>query len=620
MAVINPPIKVIKNLKPYPTAGERTLVNYLINKLDDSYEIFFQPFLNGDRPDIIILRKNSGALIIEVKDWNIDNFYIDPDGHWRLIENNSLILSPLEQVLKYKNNLYGLHIDELNKIFRKDKKIFGIVSCAVYFHNVSTTHLSDFLNPKELDSNDSYHKKLKYIQVYGKDLIKDNLINQMISRSKLDRTFVNFNENLYSSFKRFLQSPFHNLEDGKIIKYTSEQIELSRSETKPRRKIKGYAGCGKTIVLAKRAVNSHIRTGNKVLILTFNISLRNYIHDKINEVRENFFWNYFEIVNYHQFFLGCATNYNLKISSLEDFDNPDFFKLVSNKIKKYEAILIDEVQDYKTEWLKLIHNYFLVKDGEFAVFGDEKQNIYNRGLDENKEPITVGIRGQFNTSLNKSFRFTPEISNLAEKFQKQYFTPKYNLDIIDVYKQEGFKYDSNIEYNFDNNKNDLLNDIYNILTKYSIHPSDVAILATRVDIIRDLEYLVRNEKHENTTCMFESKEEYDELLKTYTSKDENGIEIFDKIGFKEALEDIRRVNKLHFWMKTGTMKFSTIHSFKGWEIHTLFLIIDEENDNDSNWLVDELIYTAITRCRFNLFIINLSNLKYDDFFKKNIQV
>jgi ATP-dependent exoDNAse (exonuclease V) alpha subunit len=70
-------------------------------------------------------------------------------------------------------------------------------------------------------------------------------------------------------------------------------------------------------------------------------------------------------------------------------------------------------------------------------------------------------------------------------------------------------------------------------------------------------------------------------------------------------------------MKTGTVKLSTVHSFKGWEIDTLFLFI--ENEDDGNEFTNaELIYTGLTRARKNLIIFNLGNLKYDQFFKDEI--
>ena len=48
----------------------------IIKKFDDDVEIFFQPFLNGDRPDIILLKRGIGATIIEVKDWDLRNYKI----------------------------------------------------------------------------------------------------------------------------------------------------------------------------------------------------------------------------------------------------------------------------------------------------------------------------------------------------------------------------------------------------------------------------------------------------------------------------------------------------------------------------------------------------------------
>ena len=69
MATFYPDIEKIKTLTVQPEEGEMYLLNYLNNNLDNTFEVFFNPFLNGDRPDIIIMRKGHGIMIIEVKDW-----------------------------------------------------------------------------------------------------------------------------------------------------------------------------------------------------------------------------------------------------------------------------------------------------------------------------------------------------------------------------------------------------------------------------------------------------------------------------------------------------------------------------------------------------------------------
>ncbi len=68
MAKIFPTFENIERLKVQPTEGELFLLKYLEEKFPDDVEVYFQPFLNGDMPDIILLKKGVGATIIEVKD------------------------------------------------------------------------------------------------------------------------------------------------------------------------------------------------------------------------------------------------------------------------------------------------------------------------------------------------------------------------------------------------------------------------------------------------------------------------------------------------------------------------------------------------------------------------
>lgn len=69
-------------------------------------------------------------------------------------------------------------------------------------------------------------------------------------------------------------------------------------------------------------------------------------------------------------------------------------------------------------------------------------------------------------------------------------------------------------------------------------------------------------------------------------------------------------------MNSGVTKFSTVHSYKGWEIKTLFLIIQKDTIETT---YKELIYTGFTRCMNNLIIINTDDSNLDNFMK-NIEV
>jgi Nuclease-related domain/AAA domain len=602
MAILYPDLKTIMDSKVSPTEGELKLVKFLYQNLDDSYEIFFQPFLNGDNPDLILMRRGSGVIIFEVKDWKLEYYTVKENNIWILTKDGTQIKSPLDQVNEYKNNLINLHIDTLLEKKIRNKNHLSIIKCALFFSKETEKDICAF-NSKQ---NCNYQGIDSYFSLLGSDSLNENRLSEIISGSGLNQPSELFTDDLYESFKRYLKPPFHRLEEGKHINYTNNQKKLIVSTKNAKQKIKGVAGSGKTLVLAKRAVNAHKRTNSKILILTFNLTLKNYIHDRISDVREDFFWNNFYITNYHQFFKSQANNHNLPILNINAWQNTIFFDKVAPYIERFDAILIDEVQDYMTEWLEIITKYFLASDGEFVVFGDEKQNIYNRPLDEEKVPIIRTIPGRWNKSMNESMRSTNEIINLANEFQKYFFADKYSIDDIKASQRELNFETKVVEYYYIEDKwmeENISKILLEIIKKHQIHPSDVCILNSKIEYIRNLDYYTRQISKEKTKTTFETFEIY----KHFTEQK------LDKKSLRKKLEDIRKNKKNHFWMNTGIMKISTVHSFKGWEIHSLFLLIESEIDED-DFVTGELIYTGMTRARVNLFVINLGNKKYDIFF------
>jgi len=422
---------------------------------------------------------------------------------------------------------------------------------------------------------DEYKRFIERFHLLGYDSLTVERLRKLIRQCHLDRSSVLFTSDLYESFKRYLLPPVHRADQGKEPTLTREQEVLTVSRGGVRQKVKGVAGSGKSFVRARRAVNAHKRTGEPVLILTFNLTLKNYLHDQISLVSENFDWKNFIITNYHQFFKFMANNHNLEIVRLSDFDNPRFFEAVRDETKCYRAVFIGEGQDYKTEWYEVITRYFLAPDAEFVVFGDDKQNIYGRPLDENREPVVKSVPGRWNRSLNAPIRLQGEIANLAEQFQICFFREKYALDEFAAPQLSLDFQPVLIQYHHfvDPSAGKVFARIYEIIRNRTIHPSDVAIVSPRVEVLREIDFRFRHELHEKTTTTFETREQYEQLSRKIGKQAEK---------LQEELEKIRRNRKNHFWMGTGTVKLSTIHSFKGWEARSLFLIIEERMIPNTN--------------------------------------
>lgn len=616
MAKFIPSLKEIKNNKmEKPTEGEWFLLQKL-QALNDDYTIYFQSYINILHPDIVITAKGRGVMIIEVKDWNLGAYEFIPDynhtksfGDITLKKDNTYIKNPFNQVTMYKKELYDI-IPELHLQNCGNKRVFGLVHTAIFYYKAKEMEVNSFFKIKSNTWN--------YVRIWGRD--SENILYD-IEKQLRENTL--FSDKMYLQVKAFFKPSLERIEQAKPFKLSNEQKKFTISERNKRQKIKGVAGSGKTLVLAQRAVKCFERTKSPVLILTFNITLRHYIRDKISQITRDFSSNQkkqFHIIPIFDFIkieYESITNKQIHADSADAFIEAEMEvlkkKLEGKQYEKYKTILIDEVQDFRYEWLVTINELFLDKEGEFVLFGDEQQNVYDREL-ENRLPRT-NIKGAW-SKLKETYRLTKKNTELALQFQKRFFTGKYEendmnfvqMDISDILtKQETRYYDISDSYDMPL----ALKKIVKIIEDFRIEGeptalNDICILSSEHEMLRELEFVLRTEKRMKTTTITETKEEYKDMLQM--------LEQEENFDFDIELYNFRKVKKKAFEMNAGVMKLCTIHSFKGWEINTIFLILGNKDDKD------ELIYTAITRAKKNLIIINYNNDRYKEFFEENLDI
>ncbi|QNI04390.1 hypothetical protein HXW73_16390 [Halomonas sp. SH5A2] len=325
----------------------------------------------------------------------------------------------------------------------------------------------------------------------------------------------------------------------------------------------------------------------------------------------------FEISNYHQFFNSQVNNSGQDFGELVEKYGIhrlyfiDVFQDV--EVPKYQTILVDEIQDYQSEWVKIIRDNFLRQDGEMILFGDESQNIYQR--DFARAPVIAQGFGRW-IKLTRSYRTNLDspLNQLFKDFQLQFLVEKHSdIEITDVSPAQmgiGFsllKYEATTTGDW---KKSVFDSIKSYIKSYDLHPNDVVVLSSKISLVRQLNELwIEGEK---THCMFETYEE----LATCTNMsvgdlktlDENEISNLIKQN-KEDIDRVRRAKKNHFYANSGLVKLSTIHSYKGLESKTVFYVMGEDDDA-------EIVYTSITRASENLVIFDVgSNNKCSSFLK-----
>ena len=117
----------------------------------------------------------------------------------------------------------------------------------------------------------------------------------------------------------------------------------------------------------------------------------------------------------------------------------------------------------------------------------------------------------------------------------------------------------------------------------------------------------------STATMFAPLEEYENFLsKKDRFEKDNDFESLRKL--QEDFDKFEKAFKYNFRMESGKVKLSTVHSYKGWSVGTEILVLD---NNPS--LNDEMVYTAITRAKNNLIIVNIGNEKYHKFFSDHLK-
>lgn len=736
MAQFFPLIDQIQQFSIQPTEGEWHLLRFLERTLDDSFEVYFNPFLNGDRPDIVIMRKSGGVLIIEVKDWDLDLYRLDEKKHWHLkypkneAEARAYIKSPIDQSLKYKENLYNLHIEKLLENNIKNPKLWGVITCGVYFHNSTHQYIEDML-VTPYTNNRGYIKFIRNIELIGRDDLEDISFKKILRKHHILSVLPNylFEDSLYNSIHRLLLPPIHLKSAGRfisrfdgrlkkqnpqILMYSKKQDELIFDEKKRKEwRVKGVVGSGKTTLLAAKAVQAYIELlkqgikNPKILILTYNITLKNFIHDKIQQVQAEFDWSSFTILNYHQFINAQLNNLGIDFRREDNepldmffaryYDNYTLFSERKGTTERFDVIFIDEIQDYKRVWMDIVKDCFLFQSGEYPrggyyLLGDVKQNIYNRGIIE-KDVVTnvLGVN-----TLETCFRSDMKIRDLALGFQQTYFKGKYEIDSTLTYEQDSLFMGQNLQqgylnYMFLKNENPIQS-VFNIIEGniqnriHEVSINDITVLGVEFDFLKLFETYYRYKTGRRTTTMFETyemmflqgiresggiapqelKRELIKLLNrdndrnpdkaerqiaslfsayemysrfpdTFRTRLEskcikyncsyndfvfvmncykNVYDVFRSKVFDTDYDFIRTNKKYNFWMNTGNIKISSIHSFKGWESDTIFLILQERKDGDPSF--DELLYTGITRTISNLVVINLGNKEYHNNMKRLI--
>jgi Cdc6-like AAA superfamily ATPase len=248
--------------------------------------------------------------------------------------------------------------------------------------------------------------------------------------------------------------------EQRFVELTAAQVDVfSRLKANKQIITTGPAGSGKTII-AKTLTQDFINENKKVLFLCFNRTLANKIRYEFDRNETNI-----EVSTFHSFARKIIDVYDLNWwknnSKSEDFWELDVPVKLEECLpyyeEKFDAIIIDEAQDFKELWFELIFSLANIGASKH-IFMDQMQDIFGHftkvpnedvfikyNLPENcrNTKTIVKYLSEMTSKDIRTFSNSPEGESVVLKsFTNQIEQQKYLLDEIkSLTREQGIFHD-----------------------------------------------------------------------------------------------------------------------------------------------------------------------------------
>ena len=414
-------------LSSLKSSGEAKFYRACKNQLNGKYVVlhsitWIQRTVSGEprdgEADFVIFDPDGGLAVIEIKGGGIS--HDAAKDIWYSVDRNSVkhhIKDPFRQATSEKHAI----LEQILGHKEWGKYITGRIMGA---HGVFFTDLDELKNlvlpqsPKEIlgcstDLNDLQAWLDKFFAYWKGQAGKYQPLG------KAGMSIVNdlFCREIY--VKPLLKSELQDEEDIRI-KLTEQQARtLKMLGNRKKAAICGGAGTGKTLLALQRA-KELAANGKRTLFLCYNELLGEWLTASSTGIENLKTCNYHKLCAEQILKVKLKTNRDLLAEASKAYPGENEWDVLrpfalasSTEIldEKYDAIVIDEGQDFKDEfWLSVSMLFENEDDGYFYIFYDDNQKLYQRSAD-------FPIQGPpFFLTIN--CRNTEVIHNFAYKFYK----------------------------------------------------------------------------------------------------------------------------------------------------------------------------------------------------------
>ena len=581
MSIFNPDLKEISKLPTRLNPGEERVLHAL-KQIDDEWRIYVQPMLLMDNPDFVAVHNRYGVCAIEVKDWKQGIYRPLVNGIIEVYDGskwNKITDSPRYQAYRYRNTIF----EHFFAAPESGTDNFPVVRSAVILPQYTTQNARSLLINARINKRSEFQR----VVVWGGEELENNLI-EILTGYKSPKG-MNVPQQSVTRLERQLAEPeaIADQRQPLILSKGATNLEKNPDRAKVRR-ARGPAGSGKSLGLAARAVRL-AKDGKSVLVITFNITLPHYLHDlaarhgrQLGVKIRNIVFTHFHGFCYRTVSDGAVAGVvgcEIKKSNDESIKNVDMTAMVANAAnaykagvgRRFDAILVDEGQDFIADWWNFLRTHALREGGEMLLVADTTQDLYQRATWTTEATMkSCGFRGDW-TDLLGCYRMPPDLIPIIGRFGELYLKDgAYDPPVLPndhPMRREASEPTKKRWTNCSNTQiisSAIKTEISDMITESGLSPADIVFLC---------------EEHK---------------IGLEAAKILSDSQVYVSHVFSNYDDEERRRRKNRFWGGMDGVKGCTVHSFKGWESRGVILCILPNEGSE------RLAYVALTRIKGTL--------------------
>lgn len=365
-------------------ASEREVFDRFKNNLSDDWTVYYSVSMlesrhNGGTKmheiDFILAHRVHGIFVLEVKGGRV---WIE-DGEWMQSPSphaNGIIPHAVVTL----RDRQGLVRNTLQ--FQRIDISFGFV---LPFTSWTSTHAGLSISNKQIIDATFLNADVEELLIAMRHSIHSNTFYAGLSDDDMQYIRQMFRPNVITTdaLWQHIQSV-----ERQIVTLTDQQLRAMSWLRFSRVKhvaIHGCAGSGKTLIAIERAAEL-AQQGKRVLVTCFNSALAKMLidHPKLRGLQSLIVVNNIHAVMrdlYRERYINIPTN----IDVMEHIAS-----LCLEAPQKFDAVIIDEAQDFKPDWLEALR--FLLDDpdaGYMYLFLDSNQNLYRQDLETLLQKVEV---------------------------------------------------------------------------------------------------------------------------------------------------------------------------------------------------------------------------------------